>query len=434
MEIFDSEEVQSCVLKLSEAQDPDDALLAWSMLQGKFSDLTGFVCLEDYKRNSLPVSIKKYTKEPIDFLVPYFETEHIYFLDDKLLTTMFESNGVDFEIDYTLMFDSNVATYINKLVRGEPLGNIQNKVEALVGEILHDDLNFDFLFYKLENIKNILPVLRGLNQSKIKFWRLLNKEFRRNLVSLQIFRSIDCDEYRRTSNTIPTFTYRAAARKAINFCYDFYASKNGKSYVNNFVLIQRMILLQLIGMVKIQISSNRSPKNKMADYFKYIDSVVGGYFEREAVVAHKYFSNRKDVGILGKIQKGGPRVGLLKKLDNIAWDMVAPRFMESLISSLGEDEDKRYFVPFFLTFDKKLKELFSLFPVKGVIYSRGSGNLIPIPKINTMSYFDEHGSSADLKYLHSESVRAKRRSLPKPTRENIHKKITFEYRQLRAII
>lgn len=434
MEVFENQEVQLCASILSEAKTPDDALIAWSSMQAKHPDLVGIVCLDSYKRSVIPLSVKKYTKSPLDYLVPYFESEHIYFLEDDLLRAMFSSADVKFSIDYTLMFDTNISSYINKLVRGESLGKLQDKIIPLIDHILHDDLNFDFLFYMLENVKNITHLISGEQKSKISFWRSLDKAFRSNLVSLQIFRSIDCKEYKRTSNPKPLFTHRSATRRAVNFTYDFYASQAGREFSHNFVLVQRAILLQLIGMVKVQLSSNRNASNKMAEYFKYIHEVVGAYFHRESVIAHKYFLDRNNIGILHKIHKGMPMTRLLKKLDNIAWDMAAPRFMEKLIVSMAVASEGRYFIPMFVSFDNKLRELLSLFPVKGAIYSKSKGDLMQLPKINTMSYFKSQGCGKELEYLLSEPLKAERMSRPKPTRLSVHECIKREYRELRKII
>lgn len=434
MKAFERQEVQLCASILSEAKTPDDALSAWSIMQARHPDLVGIVCLDSYRRSALPLSVKKYTKTPLNYLVPYFESEHIYFLEDELLRDMFGSSEVKFGIDYTLMLDTNIASYINRLVRGESLGGMQNKIIPLIDEILHDDLNFDSLFYMVENVKNIINLIGNKQKSKISFWRSLDKDFRSNLVSLQIFRSIDCKEYRRTSNPKPIFTYRNAARRAINFTYNFYASDIGKKHILDLVLIQRLILLQLIGMVKIQLSSNRSARKKMADYFNYVHEVVGAYFDRESITAHKYFLDRNSIGILSKIQKGMSISGLLKKLDNIAWDMAAPRFMEKLITSMTMDGEGRYFIPMFVSFDNKLRELLSLFPVKGAIYSKSEGELIPLPKINTMDYFQSHGCGDCIEHLYSDPVKTERMSRPKPTRLSVHRSIKREYRELRKVI
>lgn len=57
------------------------------------------------------------------------------------------------------MFDINIVFYVNKIVRGEFLGNFYFKVVVLVDDILYDDINFDYFFYMVENVKNVLFVI-----------------------------------------------------------------------------------------------------------------------------------------------------------------------------------------------------------------------------------------------------------------------------------
>ncbi|MCZ8251551.1 MAG: hypothetical protein O9318_03680 [Hylemonella sp.] len=431
MEEFNQDAVKMCLFALSKAEDPSDAALAWAILQRKHPDLSAMVALGRYDKAIIPQSVKKYIGKPHSYLVPYFSSEKIYFLDDELLTGMFSSGEFQFRIDYSVMFDTNIATYIDKLVRGESLGNVQSKVVSLVDDILHDDLNFDHLFYMTENVKNVLPIIERDPSSKLQFWKSLNRGFRNNLVSLQIFRSINCQEYKRTCNPRPEFSFRQAARYAIDFTYDFYASEVGKDHVLNFVLLQRLILLQLIGMVKIQLSSGKSAKHKMGQFFSYIHEVVGAYFDREAIIAHKYFCDRNAIEMLERIKKGGGKRGLLKKLDNIAWDMAAPRFMERLIVAGG---DGRYFIPMFLTFDSGLRELLGHYAVKGAVFNKTTGAYAPIPAINTREYFAQHGCQDEIDHLYSEPVRTERLSREKPTRFTIHRLIRREFKALRALI
>ena len=430
MEDFDKIEVKQCMYGLSKAETPTEAVLAWTALQHQHPNLAAMVSLSDYKKQVVPTSISKYTRSK-GYLIPYFSNENIYFLDDELLEGMFSSDEFKFGIDYSLMFDTNIATYINKLVRGESLGNIHSKLIPLIDDILHDDLNFDHLFYMTENVKEIIKQIECSTSTKLTFWKTLDKKFRNNLVSLQVFRSIDTKEYRRTSNPKLRVTYRQAVRNAIDFSYDFYASDVGKDHILNFVLVQRMILLQIIGIVKIQLSSGKHAKAKMKEYFKYVHEVVGAYFDREAIIAHKYFQDRNNVKVLEKIKKGVSRAGLLKRLDNIAWDMAAPRFMEKLITHVGEG---RYFIPMFLTFDSNLKELLSHYPVKGVIFNKEQGSFAPIPAINTREYFAQHDCLDDLDYLYSASIRSERLSREKPTRLSINRLIRREYRVLIKLI
>lgn len=431
MEVFQQEEIQDCLNMLSRAENPLEAVSAWGKLDKKHEDLSAIIALPNYKSSFVPTAVKKHTMKRHEYSVPYFSSEQLYFLDNELLSTMFTSGRGKFEIDHTLMFDSNIATYINNLVRGESLGTVHNKFIMFIDSILHDDLNFDYTFYMVENIKKVYRHITDSNLSKLNLWRLLNKEFRQNMVALKIFGSIDCKEYKKTCNPKPRLSYLQAAREAVNSCHIFYGTDTSQKKVSSILLLQKVLLLKLIGIVRIQLSSSKNAKNKMREYFKFIEDVAGVYCDREAIIAHKYFSDRSSINFFGKVHKGCRKIRLLKRLDNLAWDMVVPRLMEDLMISLSNKN--RYFVPAFLTSDVKLRELLNLYPVKGIVFHREKRWFTPLPEINTYEYFKQHGCSDEIEYLHNEQTKFERLQ-KRPTQANIHTLIRHEYKSFRSLI
>ena len=396
MEAFEQKEFYECATRFSIANNPKDVLESWSKLQGKFSELSGVTHLDDYDRVVLPSSIRKYTKEPFDYLVPYFKSESLYFIDDQMLKTISQEVTTYFPIDYTLMFDTNMASYINKLVHGKSIGTVQEKLLKLVDELLRDDLNFDFLFYLVENMKTVILKANFNSKTKIEFWLSLDRDFRENLCSLHLFSSIDCKEYKRTLNPKYTISYRQAVYNAIDLAYSFYFER--KLAIDKHILLQRNLLLNLIGMIRIQEESNKKDRNKMKSYLQFMHETIGVYMDREAVIAHKYFLSRENLPILNEVQKHCDTKRLLKKLDNIAWDMVSPRIMEKLIpSKLGSQS--QCFVPMFLSFDRNLRAMLKMYPIKGAIFNRKTGGIISFPDINSGEYFKENKLEKEINWI-----------------------------------
>ena len=427
MEIFDKKEFCECAALFSTANNPSDVAKSWLKLKGEFNELSGVIHLDNYDREVLPSCIRKYTKEPLDYLVPYFKSESLYFIDDEMLRSIFQKGTNRFIIDYTVMFDTNMASYIYRLVRGEPVGDVQDKLLKLVDELLRDDLNFDFLFYLVENIKIILPRADFKAKTKLKFWLSLDKEFRDNLCSLHLFASIDCKEYKKTLNPKFTVSHFKAVRNAIDSAYTFYFER--KNMIDEFMLLQRCLLLNLIGMVRIQEESNQKERNKMKNYLYFMHSTVGAYMDREAVIAHKYFISRDNLPILSKIQKRCETKVLLQRLDNIAWDMAVPRIMEKLIAS-GLGSEGQYFVPLFLSFDKNLKKMLKMHSIKGAIYNRNTGDIVSFPDINSEEYFEANNLGKDINWVCSDELKIERRERGRHTRKTAHKAIFAEYRKL----
>jgi hypothetical protein len=431
MQDFNHPDVNLCMYLLSRASTPSEAIGAWLVLQNQYPSLAAVINLDTHEENNLPPVLKKYHDTRKSHIVPYIAGSNLYFLGDDIIKRTLAEQDYQFGIDHSLMFDTNIATYIDKLVRKQPLGNVQAEFTSAVSEILRDNLNFDHLFYMVENIKNVHHQIENDDLTKIDFWRSLNKAFRRNLVSLQLFQSIDTQNLNQNFEPRPTFTYIEAVRKAVEFAFDFYISEVGREQMQNFVLLQRVLLLHVIGILRIQLSSARSAKNKMADYFQFVQFTIGAYLDREAIVAHHFFLDEKNVPMLEKIKRGTNKKRLLKRLDNIAWDMASPRFMERLISNFG---NRNYFLPILFTFDANLKKLLTIYPIKGVIFNRRTGAFHPLPKINTREYFEEHGCVEFIDQLYSDEFRLQRLAREKPDRASLRRLIAQEYRELRMLL
>lgn len=430
MNEFDAQDMQNCIRVLSKATYPLEALASWSCLQDANPHLFAMVALKEWKKPLLPAVLEKYMAEPHNFVVPYFARNSLYFMDDHIFAQMTAGKEVTFGIDYTLTLDTNMVTFVDSMIQGRPLDNVAQEVQ-LLKDILRDNLNFDGMFYMVENIKTARRQLVRPHDSAFKFWKSLSRGFRKNMVSFQLFRSIDSAAYKSTGVMQPRASYREAVRTAVGHSHDFYACQLGSERIHTLELPQRMLLLHLIGIVRIQLASARSPKNKMKEYFKYVHDVVGAYADREAVIAHKFFCNRNSIGSLEKIKKGGSKLRLLKYLDNIAWDMLAPRFLEKLILSGGEG---RYIVPMFVSGDKGLRQMMKAYPVKGALFNRSTGAFAPLPEICAETYFEKHGCASELEYLYSEPVRLERLSRAAPDLLTVHKLIKAEFKKLRGFM
>ncbi|RFP09967.1 hypothetical protein D0T23_23505 [Duganella sp. BJB475] len=364
------------------------------------------VALKDWKKNWLPATLEKYMMEPGNFLIPYFSRSTLYFMDDHIFAQMTTGQEAQFKIDYTLTLDTNMVTYVDALIQGRSLEKVP-EAEHLLTSILYDNLNFDSVFYMVENLKTVRKRLSMNPSSAIQFWKSLNRDFRKNMVSFQLFRSIDCAAFKATGVIKSMMSYCEAVHTAVQYSYDFYARELGSNLIQSWELRQKVLLLHLIAILRIQIASAKSPKNKMKEYFKFVHEVTGAYADREAIIAHKFFCDRKSISMLEQIKKGTKKTGLLRKLDNIAWDMSAPRFLEKIILSGG---DGRYIIPMFLTLDANLRQMLKAYPVKGVLFNRKTGAFVPLPEIRTEEYFEKHGCAADLEHLYSEPMRSERLS------------------------
>lgn len=113
--------------------------------------------------------------------------------------------------------------------------------------------------------------------------------------------------------------------------------------------------------------------------------------------------------------------------------MVSPRIMEKLIpSKLGSQS--QCFVPMFLSFDRNLRAMLKMYPIKGAIFNRKTGGIISFPDINSGEYFKENKLEKEINWIYSDNLRLERKSRSLHTRKTIHESITNEYRNLILVL
>lgn len=362
-----------------------------------------------------------------DYIVPYFCYPFVYFIHHERIRPY----GIN--IDYTLSFDTNAASYVKKIVLDNSLKTLNNKIANAFDNLLTNNMNFDCIFYFFENYKLVYPILAQLknkrNCSPISFWKLLNKDFRWNIVCLTLFMGVDCSHYKKNKELRYDFSFLGAVRNSVNFTYNFYVSSEGQFFSEDiFFRIQKDILFQLLAIYRIQFASKKSPAFKLGKFLDFLQDNGEVYLERETIMAHKYFTNRKSMPILNKINQGCNIKGLLKKIDNIAWDITTSRFMEKMFTVTQQGD---YMIPFFLSFDKRLRYLLSSFPIKAVIYDHITGMVHSIPAINTYEYFKSEGCQDIMDNFFSLERKTLRFSNRKSDSKSKLFRIRHEYKKLR---
>jgi len=391
-----NERFKKGVYYLSKSNTPRDVFLAWRYMENLTKDKSAIIALKDYERSAYPSGMISLVNSRESGFIPYFQSDKLYFVDDELLDEMFDnsSRDVNFRIDYSVMFDTNFSSYIHRFVNKSNWSSLSNEVFSSIDILIRKDFRFDYFFYLIENYSNAF-----LNEKNSpSTMQNIQADLYLNLVSLELFKNIDKNEYCKNGNIRYNITEQEAYILVDRIFGDFYNSSKGKEVLESFVLLHRSMVLFLIGVLKIRFKHKTSPDKKIVALFSYINNVVGAYLEREMIVAHKFYSNPRSVGILNKINKGMKKDKLYKSIENIAWDFTAPRIMEYFLELGGEG---RYFIPFFLSYDKNLRELLRLYNVKGVIYNKNGSELTPFTEMNGIDYFQKHNCKFDYEAMFS---------------------------------
>jgi hypothetical protein len=241
---------------------------------------------------------------------------------------------------------------------------------------------------------------------------------------------VDNQHYQKTHELKFDISLGEATKRSKDFVNQFYLSTEYEELIDYWRSLQMIILLQLLAALRIQHSSNDDPKKKLARLFEYLQQ-NGVYFERETVIAYKYFKDRDAIPILNSVNRGGNQSGLMSKIDNLAWDMMIPRYMEHLTAV---NAPGHFMIPLCLTFDQKLLKSIRCFPIKAVIIDRRTGSVLSLPISSTKEFLENEGCGDIFSSFMSEENRSKRWAMKNSTTEEMENQINHEYDLLKSVL
>lgn len=323
--------------------------------------------------NNINSSINKYTK----YMASYFPSSKLYFFNKNIVVNMLKGGDVPVAIDYTVMFDSNFASYIHKFINNVPLNGVSNDFYSIIDDILKEQWNFDYTFYLLENYKTLI----GIDNFKDSAQYL---SILANVKSLELFKNVDSDHYKKTRKIEFLISEEEAELSATELCELYYLSEESEIFLNHYYQTKQFILLTLIGIVRIKFEDNKSAHNKMLSYFDFVSKNIGLNLERETLLAYEYFRNSTNLYILRKINRDTKKDKIFEMLDNISWDFMIPRVMESNMTYMGEGD---FLLPYFLSFDDGLIKLLKMIEPKGVMIHTKKMHAVPFMNNDYLNHF-----------------------------------------------
>ncbi|MFC2045797.1 hypothetical protein ACFLUH_03870 [Chloroflexota bacterium] len=424
---FDMPEVLKFAGRLHAAQRPSELRLAEEVLGRASSGIDAMVSLPLYEdapyfsQFIVPLSFQEY-------VVPFLCHPYVHFVNNEQPVRQLPNVG------YTLILDTNFTGYINRFIKERSYQSLKREIISCIDTILYQDLNVDFTLYLLENINKAHPIAEAIKhcrtQLTCQFWESLDQDFKHNIINLELLSNVDCHHYRKTRELRFNISIEDAVSKSVDSTYRFYTSDESQELISDFHLSQQAVLLQLLAILRIQLSSGGEPKDKLEEFLDFVQD-KGVYSDRETIVAYSYFKDRQTIPLLNRISRGDIQVHWLDKIENLAWNMTVPRLMERMTAVEGEHD---YMVPLFLTFDRKLSELIKCYPVKAVIIDRRSGGVLSIPELNTIDYFRREGCFDMASEFFSVEKVKERNSGRVPTLETISEQIHTEFKEINVIL
>lgn len=354
--------------------------------------------------------------------VSYFRDSKCFFVNQEILEKMLEGQ-VNIYTDYSLMFDTNFASYIYRFIRRKDLHELTDKINKIIDSIIKGDYNYDYYIYLIENAKQVKEIYEKSNRIDLDKYT----DIKETLIALELFKNINKDKYINAKKIEITITQEEAERNAKELMYKMYGSEDGKILCKRYLSMQKATALNLIGILKTQFNSKKNLTNKMLEYLDFLEDKLGVYTEREAFVAYEYFRNRDNLSILKKINKGREQKGLMEKINNIAWDFSVPRITEDLMRF-----NEQFYIPIYISIDNGLRELLRVFPVKGIVYNDKES--YPIPASDTIWYNENQRLSDRMLEFTTPERTKKRMQIAVHNRKDDFSIIDQEYKELLEIL
>jgi hypothetical protein len=305
------------------------------------------------------------------FLRPLFAYDNLFFLDQRIVEDQIFKRESPLNIDITVEFDTNVASYVEAFVENKATHNRDIVKEVLDFVITTNEVNFGYNFYALENAQGFFD---GRQVPSI----------RRNLKAIMKLDYMDREKYQKSGEFRFKITDKELDVRTDEKLHALYDWPYMEALEAEFIPINEMLYLLLLKIVEIEHKDMRRRLDvKMEELCQFMHFDLKTLLVREAIIALNYFRNRSKLTFFGRInpRPKAQASELLKELRNMSWDLMLFRVMERIATLPGQGD---FLIPYFLTFDRKMVQLFDLFPLKGILSHSGTGQMIPLWEINPL--------------------------------------------------
>jgi hypothetical protein len=299
------------------------------------------------------------------FLRPLFAYDNLYFLDERIVEDQIFRRESSLNIDITVEFDTNVASYVEAFVENKATTNSDIVKEVLDFVLTTKEVNFGYNFYALENARGFFD---GRQIPSI----------RRNLKAIMKLDYMDRERYQKSGEIRLNIEDNELEVKTDEKLHALYDWPYREGLEAEFIPINEMLYLLLLKIVEIEHrDKGRRLDRKMEELYEFMHFDLKTLFVREAIIALNYFKNRSSLTFFGKInpKHKEKEQELLKELRGMSWDLMLFRVMERIATMPGQGD---FLIPYFLSFDKKMVQLFDLFPLKAILAYDAGTQMIPL--------------------------------------------------------
>lgn len=308
-----------------------------------------------------------------------FKNNNLTFLNESIVNAYKTRKKPEFKIDYTVSFDTQFVSYIEKYFTYKRFKD-EIEFEEILYKLIDNNVQSDYSPYMMENMS------KGENKEGIKQnIEHVVKFFSLDKTSSILLKNMRVDSNEEFKNRLSPILYNID-----NITYS--------SMFEEFSFWQKVLYIILMKIVIINYEESTIEK-KIKVLMKFMHDELNVIFARELVLAKEFFEKDTDIIFFQKVRDINNKT--LPRLNNMAWDFALMRLLERSLASRPIKEAD-FYISYFLTFDKGLSQLIDLYPIKAFIYFEENNDYNIIPEIDIIGFLEEYG--LDEKYFNENAI------------------------------
>lgn len=357
---------------IQQAGDVDEVIAFWELYR---RHLTGWRLV--YSHPAISSFVAPSHNWPRNFpgggsLRPLYAHANLYFLDDDIIGKLTSGREAKISIDATLVFDTNVARYLEFFIDGRNPAN-RDAIAEVFDFLIRKNVSFDYSFYALENARNYYA---GQNIPSIK----------RNIEYILRLDSLDDDPYLNSGVLRSKLNDTEVSVKAEEKLHELYDADGRREATEEVLRLYDLIYILLLKVVLIKFRRGSTLTRRVRELYEFMHYELNVLMVREPIIALHYFAEKTAPLLFRKVQPSCD--DLPKVIAGMAWDLMLFRHLELMTTAPGGYD---YLVPYFLSFDKGLVEAYDTLPLKATFTSERRDGHYPLWETDPTSILNEYG-------------------------------------------
>lgn len=296
-----------------------------------------------------------------------FQNNNFIFLNQKIISDMNEDKEPIIGIDYTVSFDTQFASFIERYFTGRSIEQLE-EFENILYKLIDHDVNSDYIPYVFENIAKgeSKEAIKSNIRHIINFFHL-DKSSSYLLKNMKIKNQVQCD-----------LNYHDIVKNTID--------KADYNELQGFQKQQEIMYIILMKIILIN-KERQSSKQKINELVNFMHNSIFTMFDRELTIAIKFYENQNELRFFNKVININSKT--LKHLSNMAWDLALVRLIEQSYA-IKPKKEADFFLSYFLTFDEGLAQIMDCYPLKAMLMLNKTETLQVISSVDKTKQVEKY--------------------------------------------